>query len=184
MKRILVPAFFFASLAGPVWSDEVTDSLNNAIEAYESGDLQYALEEMAYARQLISEMKTDELTAFLPEAPEGWTREISDDLSAGMAMMGGGAGAEATYSNGEETIDLIIATDSPMVSAMAAMMANAGLMGVKLERIGRQKFVNQDGELTGIIDNRILVQGSGSNPEVLKELLEAIDYKALADFGR
>ena len=63
------------------------------------------------------------------------------------------------------------------------MLSNAAMLGMKLERVGREKFMNDDGELTGLIDNRILIQAEGAPIEVMIPVLEAIDFKALEDFG-
>jgi len=174
----LMAASTFAASA-----DDVTDTLESALKAYEEGDIKYALEELEYAKQLISAMKTDALSAFLPEAPDGWTREVNSDANAGLAFLGGGVGAEAEYRSDNDRFTISITADNPMVGAMAGMFSNAGVMGVKMERVGRQKFMNQDGELTGLIDNRILVQASGAAVEMMLPLLELIDYKALEDFG-
>ncbi len=64
------------------------------------------------------------------------------------------------------------------------MIGNAAVMGgAKLERVGRMKYMNQDGELSGLVDNRILIQAKGAPVEVMIPLLETIDVKALEDFG-
>ena len=73
--------------------------------------------------------------------------------------------------------------NNPMVTAFGGMIGNAALLGVKLERVGREKFMNDEGELTGLIDNRILVQADGADVALMIELLETIDFKALEDFG-
>lgn len=180
-KLALVTALVLPTVAA---ADEVSDTLKSALTAYEEGDVQYALEELEYAKQLMQSMKTADLAKFLPEAPDGWTREVSTEMNAGMAMFGGGAGAEATYSDGTEEFTITIMADNPMVGALSGMMTNAGLMGMKLERVGRQKYLNQDGELSGIVDGRILIQASGADPEVMKPLLSEIDHRGLEDFGR
>lgn len=169
---------------GIALADEVSDTLKSALEAYEEGDLSYALEELEFAKQLMQAMKTADLATFLPEAPDGWTREVSDDVSTGMAMFGGGSGAEATYARQNESFRIVIMADNPMVGALSGMMANASLMGMKLERVGRQKYLNQDGELSGIVDGRILIQASGADVDTMKTVLEEIDYRGLEDFGR
>ncbi|SMR70944.1 hypothetical protein SAMN04488030_0563 [Aliiroseovarius halocynthiae] len=173
---LLTPGFAHA--------DEVSDTLKSALTAYEEGDLSYALEELEFAKQLMQEMKTADLAKFLPEAPEGWTREVSTEVSAGMAIFGGGAGSEATYSDGSESFTITIMADNPMVGALSGMMQNAGLMGMKLERVGRMKYLNQDGELSGIVDGRILIQAKGTSIETMKTILTEIDHRALEDFGR
>ncbi|NDW53729.1 hypothetical protein [Aliiroseovarius sp. PrR006] len=169
---------------GLAQADDVTDTLKSALEAYEEGDLSYALEELEFAKQLMQAMKTADLATFLPEAPDGWTRDVSDDVTTGMAMFGGGSGAEAIYSNDTESFTITIMADNPMVGALSGMMANASLMGMKLERVGRQKYLNQDGELSGIVDGRILIQASGADVDTMKSILTEIDHRGLEDFGR
>lgn len=173
-----------ALLAAPAAADEITDTLQSAIEAYEQGDVQYALEELDYARSKLNELKTDALSAFLPEAPEGWTREIDTEANAGMAMMGGGVAAEASYGTPEgDYYTVQMFADNPMVASMSAMIMNAGAMGLKTERIGRQKFALQDDQTMGLIANRILLQVDGPDAETRKRLLEAMDFDAMANFG-
>lgn len=176
LTTLLVPALAQA--------DDVTDTLNSALKAYEDGDITYALEELEYAKQLLQAMKTADLAKFLPDAPDGWTREVSTEMNAGLAMLGGGAGAEATYTNGSEEFTITIMANNPMVGALSGMLSNAALMGMKLERVGRMKYINQDGELSGIVDGRILIQADGADVGVMIPVLETIDARALEDFGR
>jgi hypothetical protein len=58
------------------------------------------------------------------------------------------------------------------------------LLGMKLVRVGREKFVDDEGALMGMIGNRILVQAEGADAEVMIPVLELIDFDALEDFGR
>lgn len=164
-------------------ADEVTDTLESALSAYSEGDLKYALEELAFAKQLIQAQNTASLAGFLPEAPEGWSREVSTEMTAGLGILGGGAGAEASYQMGEQKFTITLMADNPMVGALAGMMSNAGLMGMKLERVGRMKYLNQDGELSGVVDNRILIQAKGVETEVMIPVLKQIDTKGLSKFG-
>ncbi|KUF10609.1 hypothetical protein [Pseudoponticoccus marisrubri] len=182
MPRILV---LVAALACPtlVSADEVTDTLQSAIDAYEEGDIQYALDELDFARQRLLEMKTDSLGAFLPAAPEGWSRAVNSEMNAGLAMMGGGVGAEAEYDGpGGESVKITLMADNPMVSSMSAMISNASMMGLKVERINRQRFAAQDDQLMALVGNRVLVQGEG-DLDLVRMLLETMDFQALAGFG-
>lgn len=185
MKHFVKATILAALIAPlPVFADEVTDTLNSALKAYEEGDIKYTLEELEYAKQLLQAMKTADLAKFLPDAPDGWTREVSTEMNAGLAMLGGGAGAEATYSNGPDAFSITIMANNPMVGALSGMLSNAALMGMKLERVGRMKYLNQDGELSGIVDGRILIQAEGADVAVMIPVLETIDHRALEDFGR
>lgn len=170
----------------PAAADEVSDTLTSALEAYQDGDVAYAMEELVYAQQLLQEMKAGELEGFVPEALDGWTRTLSEDAGAAMGMLGGGTAAEAEFSNGSDSFTLTIMADSPMVAMMSGMFGNAQMMAAmgKIERIGRQKFLNQDGDLSILIGNRIIVQASGGDLEAMKAHLEQIDYRALENFGQ
>lgn len=172
-----------ANLALPAIADEVTDTLNSAIEAYEAGDLQYALDELEFARQKLMEMKTDSLGAFLPAAPDGWSVEVNSEMNAALGMMGGGVGAEANYSGPSgQKVKLNLLADNPMVASMGAMIAGASAMGLKVERIGRQRFALQDKQLMALVGNRVLVQAEG-DLDAARMLLSQIDFKALSGFG-
>ncbi|SLN30225.1 hypothetical protein PSA7680_01439 [Pseudoruegeria aquimaris] len=181
MKAFALPlcaGLFLAAL--PATADDVSDTLKSALEAYEAGDIQYAMEEIAFAQQLLKEMKADSLTAFLPEAPDGWTREIDTEMAATLGMLGGGVGTKASYSDGSDSFTLTLMADNPMVAAMGS----AGLMGGKMIRVGREKFADQDGQLIALIGNRVLVQAEGQNKEAMRALLETMDFRALASFGQ
>lgn len=186
MTRALSLAAVLAVLTPlPALADDVTDALNAAIEAYEEGEVQDALDELAYATQLLNEMKAEGLTAFLPPALDGWTREISDDSSQALGFMGGGISAEANYSGPGGSFSIIMMADNPMVAQMGAMLANTAIMATmgQIERINRENFLNADGDLTALIGNRILIQASGSPTDAMIETLEQIDFGDLEDFN-
>lgn len=186
MKPVALVLLCLSLTAAPAAADEITDALDAARSAYEEGDIQYAIEELDFAKQRLAAMKTKALEQFLPPAPDGWTRTSESDIGSAMSMMGGGSGAEADYTpeGGGDGYTITLMADSPMVSAMAAMISNAGLMGAQIERVGRQKFIVQDGEMTGLVDNRILIKASGADVETLLTALEGIDYRALGRFGQ
>lgn len=184
-KIRLIAAFCLAFSPLSVAADEISDALESAQQAYADGDIQYAIEELDFARQRLIALKTDALGVYLPEAPDGWSREVDSEMGAALGMMGGGAGAEATYRNesdgSEYTVTLI--ADNPMIAGIAGMIGQASLMGIRVERIGRQKFMVQDGEMTGLIANRILVKVAGDDEDLMKSVLEGMDFRAIANFG-
>lgn len=183
MKTLISAATAIALLATPVAADEIREALEAALEAYNEGDTQHALEELDSAKDLLQALKTDDLVQFLPEAPDGWTRTIDTGMNEGLAVMGGGSGAEATYDGNSQSITIVLMADNPVVAGMAGMISNAGLMGAEVERIGRQKFMLMDGQLSGLVDSRILVQAQGGELDVMRDLLETMDFRALRDFG-
>ncbi|MEQ9694495.1 hypothetical protein [Shimia sp. SDUM112013] len=184
MKQVFAAALIVGMTALSAQADEISDALESALTAYNEGDVQYAIEELDFAKQLLLAKKTGALSDVLPAAPDGWTRTINTDMNAGLPMMGGGVGTEAEYSDGTQSFTVSIMADNPMVAAMGGMVANAALMGAKIERVGRQKFMNQDGELSALVDNRILVQASGADVPVMLDLLGTMDFRALSKFGQ
>ena len=130
-------------------------------------------------------MKADSLAVFLPEAPEGWTRTINTEMNAGLMMMGGGTGAEASYEGPGGSFTISLTADNPMVASMGAMLGNATLMAQmgKVERVGRQRFLNQNGSLSALIGNRVLVQAQGGEVTDMMPALETIDFAGLEKFG-
>uniref|UniRef100_UPI003B52A559 hypothetical protein n=1 Tax=Roseovarius indicus TaxID=540747 RepID=UPI003B52A559 len=183
MKSLIAASAALCLVAAPLSADEISETLQSALDAYEEGDNQYALEELEYAKQLLMALKTDALVEFLPDAPEGWTREVNTEMNAALGMMGGGTGAEATYEGDGQKITLTIMADNPMVSGMAGMISNAALLGAKIERVGREKFMVKDKEINGLVDKRILVKASGGTVEAMLKLLETMDFRGLKRFG-
>ncbi len=176
-----------ALTAAPAAADDVTEAINNALEAYEEGDTVYAAEELTFALQLLNEMKADGLAGFLPDPMEGWERQMDESIAAGMSMMGGGIGAGAEYENGGSYFSITIMADSPMVAALGGMLGNAAMItasGGKMVRVGREKFMQQDEEVTGLIGGRVLVQASGEDVDAIIAHLETMDFNALEDFGQ
>ncbi|MEZ5675126.1 MAG: hypothetical protein R3D81_07780 [Thalassovita sp.] len=168
----------------PALADEITDALDSAKAAYAEGDIQYAIEELEFARNKLLALKTDALGAYLPDAPDGWARTINSDMGAGLAMMGGGVGAEANYDkqDGSDSYTITLMADNPMIASIAGMINNAAMMGVKVERIGRQKFMVQDSEITGLVANRVLVKITGSSQDTMMAALEQMDFAAMGNF--
>ncbi|NDR59521.1 hypothetical protein [Aliiruegeria sabulilitoris] len=184
MKRVFLVTALAVFAPAAASADEVLETLDAARTAYEAGKMQQVLDELAYAQQLVREMKTAGLTDLLPPAPDGWSRLINTDLSAAMAMFGGGVGAEATYSRGQDSFTILLMADNAMVQGFAGMLGAAGLLVGKQLRIGSETFIEQEGELTGLVDNRILVQANGAPLDVMQPILEQIDFDAMAGFGR
>ncbi len=56
---------FFTS--GSVWADEITDSIEEAMEYYKEGDFVEAANSLDYASQLIRQKRSGNLEVFLPD---------------------------------------------------------------------------------------------------------------------
>ena len=186
--RMFTPILAAAALALPLQAqaDDITDALTAAIAAYEAGEIGDALDEMAYAEQLLQALQAEGLVAYLPEPLDGWTREVSDDTAAAMGFMGGGFLAEASYSGQGDSFSVTLMVDNPMVMQMGAMLGNRAMMAMmgEIVRVNGENFVNQDGELIGLIGGRVLIQASGGDIDAMKAHLEQMDFAALQAFGQ
>lgn len=183
----LIPAATIAAclLPAPVLADDITDALNAAIAAYEDGEVQDALAEIAYATQLLNALQSQGLASFLPEPLDGWTRELSENPAQGLGFMGGGSAAEATYTGPGGSFTIMMVADNPMVAAMGGMLGNPTLMATmgRIQRISGESFLDSDGELSALIGNRVLIQASGAATDVMVDHLEQVDFGSLEDFG-
>ncbi|MEA1969713.1 MAG: hypothetical protein U9N77_16025 [Thermodesulfobacteriota bacterium] len=55
------------SISSFVYADDITDSINEALSAYNDGEYSAAVESLNYASQLINQKKGDSLSFLLPE---------------------------------------------------------------------------------------------------------------------
>jgi hypothetical protein len=183
--RSLAAAVVGVAVALPAGADDVTDTLDAVRDAYDAGDIALALEELTFLQAMLTDMRTDSLAGFLPDPPDGWSRDVETETGGIMAMTGGGAGATATYSKESEAFTISLLADSPMIAAMGAMLSNpmiARAAGGKLTRVGSIKVLEMDGNLSALIDGRILLQADGAATEVMLPVVEQIDFDGLAEF--
>jgi hypothetical protein len=189
-KKIITLIFTLATT--PLYADEISDSLRDALKAYEDGDLKETSELMSYVTTLLAEKNANVLAGFLPEAPSGWSRELDDGAatSGAMASLGqGGSIASAKYKTDlGGDISYMIMADSPMMAMMGAMLANPALMGGgKVKRIKRQKvLIGKEGELQAMLHNRFVIRIEPDNKDVSEEdliiLFEATDVDGLQGY--
>jgi len=170
----------------PAFADEISDSITAALEAYGDGDIQYALDELAYATQLLNEMKAEGLQEYLPVPLDGWTMSIDEDAAAGLGFMGGGSIARGTYTGPGQTFTITLMADNALVTSMGAMLGNSQIMSSmgQIERINRVNFLNQDGDFSALIANRILVQAEDGDEETMIAHLETMAFRDMQSFGQ
>ena len=189
---ILAAAFLSMSVVwSPVLADDVTDSINEALKQYGSGEFAGAVQSLDYASQLIRQKKGGQLEAFLPKPISGWKAEDAKSQAMGSTMFGGGVTAERSYVKGDSHVTIKIITDSPMMQGMMMMFSNPMLAtsdGGKLEKLNGEKAIvkynneNKDGSINVVIAGRFLVTVEGNEvarPDLIT-YAQGIDFKKLA----
>ena len=167
------------------FADEVSDKLQSAIDAYAKGDLKTASLDIAMATGALAQVKAARIVALLPEAPQGWTRSVNEEYTANLAVAGGGAGTEATYTDPNGiSLTLSITADSPMMMGMAGMFMNEQMLAMmgKLVEVSGAKLLEQDNSLMTLLDQRIMVNISGMPADQMMPIVEKLDFVKLATF--
>lgn len=183
-----VATLFFVGVAS---ADDVTDSINEALQAYNQGDFGHAVDSLNYASQLIQQKKGEGLAAILPEPLSGWNAEDATSQAATAAMFGGGVTAERSYHKESARVKIQMITDSPLLQGVMMMFSNpmfASSDGGKMERIAGQRAIvtydagGKTGDIKIVVANRFLVTIEGGDVSLgdLKAYAAAIDYQKLA----
>ena len=139
-KTLAISCAAFAPVASAAAGDEIADTIESALKAYQYGDIQYALEELAYAKQKLNLMNAEVLSQFLPSATAGWSRQVDTDFSKTLGGVDGGARNEG----GGENLKITLLADNPMVASMDGLFGGADFFVGKMVRIGREKFIEPD----------------------------------------
>jgi len=181
------------SLAQPALADEVTDQLDAARKAYESGDLRGAVDTLNFAVAKIQEQVTARLLLLLPEPLPGWQAEPAQSESAGFAAMITGTNLSRRYPRpvGAE-VTLSLTADSPLLPMLTMFLSSPFMMqadpatkpySLKGQR-GMLKHSPESDEYEAsiMVGNRILIQANGrglADETAVRQYLEAMDLDAI-----
>jgi hypothetical protein len=191
LKGVGVLAIVALLCCASAYADDVTDSINEALEYYNAGKYSDAVGSLNYAAQIIGQKKGGQLEAFLPAPLEGWTAEAADSQAAGAAVFGAGVSASRNYTKEDASVNIQIVTDSVLLQGMMVMFTNPVLAasdGGKLEKISGQKAIvkyseaEKKGGINIMVANRYLVTIEGSNvtKDDLTAYSKAVAYEKLA----
>ena len=164
--------------------DDITEAIDQARKAYQSGDLTNAKQSLDLASQLIGQKNAEGFAALLPKPLPGWTAEKSETTSVGAVTFGASV-ASRRYSNAQgDHVEVQITGDSAMVMQFAALLQNpqiAGAMG-KVVMIGGQRAMqNAQGDVHMVIANKFLITVQGSADAKAKlSYAQAVDVAKLA----
>ena len=188
----LMPILFSLAFAGPVYADEVIDSINEAVDFYKGGRYTDAVGSLDYASQLIRQKRTEMLTTLLPEPLPDWTAEKATTESAGLAMLGGIVSAKRSYHKGASRVTMEI-SDSAALQSIMSMFSNLMFTATgdgRLKRIGGHKAIikyvpnTRNCDVTVMVENRcmLFVKGEGVSEQDLIDYASAVNYKKLKEF--
>lgn len=171
---------------GVALADDVTEALAAAQEAYASGNLNATAAQITAASKAVLALQAAKLADFLPEAPEGWTREIDMSATEALVLSGiVGNMVEARYSDtGGNSFTLRLTADSPMVAQMGGMLGNPQMMAMmgKVVKVSGHDMLEQENTLSALIGGRVLVQASGMESAVMQTVLRTVDFAGLATY--
>jgi hypothetical protein len=111
-------------LTGSIQADEVSDQIEAARKAYESGELRSAIETLNFAVNKIQEQMTANLVKLLPEPLPGWTADEPRSQAGGIAAVITGTTLTRSYrrEDGAE-ITLRLMADSPLMPMLTMAMS-------------------------------------------------------------
>ena len=173
-----------------VQSDEVTEQIDAARGAYESGELRNALQTLQFAEAKIQEQITDRVLTLLPDPLDGWEAEAATSESGGMmaAMIAGTAISRRYFKQEGPEVEMRIMADSPLISMMTMMLSAPMMMQAdpnsRVYSHGRNRGMikndkeSREVEITLMVGSRILIQVTGRNgadQEAVEAYLKALD---------
>jgi hypothetical protein len=188
---LFIGLLFFTS--GLVWADEVSDSVEEAMEYYKEGDFVEAANSLDYASQLIRQKRSSNLEVFLPDPLSDWTAEDIKSQAGGTGILGGMISVKRTYRKDQGSITVEIIVDSPGIQSIIMVLSNpayASADGGKLTKIKKQNAIikyrpsGKNGEINIVVAKKYLVNIEGRNVSEndLVDYASAIDYHKLKKF--
>ena len=181
--RMLGAVALVGLLAVPAFADDITEAMDQARKAYQSGDLTNAKQSLDLASQLIGQKNAEAFAALLPNALPGWKAEKPQTTAIGASGFGASV-ASRNYQNAKgDNVEVQITGDSAMVAQIATFLNNPALAGAmgKLVRIGSQRGIqDNDGNIKMVVANKIMISVEGSADAAAKlAYAQAIDIAKL-----
>ncbi|MGH7568505.1 MAG: hypothetical protein ACREL9_05985 [Gemmatimonadales bacterium] len=170
--------------------DDVLTALTQARTAYSAKNYQEAATQLQTALQFLNQLLVDQLKTFLPAPPPGdaWKAEDAQGSTAGMAGLS--ASRHYLQEGSEQTVEVEIVGNSPLIATMRVLVANPMMMGNegRLVTVKGQKCVekfaaaDKSGELTCLPGSSMMVTIKGQSiptAEALWAFANAMDFAGL-----
>jgi hypothetical protein len=192
LRLWVLPIALLLALPPVARADDITDQIDRGLDAYRKEDLSAAVTALDTAAGLIRQKKTQAWRTALPPPLSGWTAEKVQGTALSPALLGGATMINRTYRKDGSTVTVSIIADSPLVSPIAAFLANsvAGLIGnSEIAVIGgrRALYSKDDNAYQTLVGDRVLVKVEGSHDvgdPVLREWFQAIDYPKIEKMAK
>jgi len=184
LTRTLGGLALVAMLAMPAFADDITDAMDQARKAYQSGDLTNAKQSLDLASQLIGQKNAESFATLLPNALPGWKADKATTQALGAVGFGASMASRSYHNAKGDTVEIQITGDSTVVGQIAAFLSNPALAGAmgKLVRVGNQRAIqDNDGNVKMVVANKFLVAVEGSADAAAKlAYAQAIDVSKLS----
>lgn len=187
MKQVaILITLIIAVSTTPIYADDVTDQISEALKAYEKKDYSTASTALGAASTMIRQKRAENVAQALPKPLSGWSADEAETSQAGAGLFGGGISAKRKYKKDGMQVTVSVVSDSPMIQAMSMMFSNPQFAGrnAKLIVVNGRKVISNSkkNSLQTMIAGRILVSAEGkrkTSPEAVKQYLNAIDFSAI-----
>jgi hypothetical protein len=182
-------AIAVALSAATAQADAVTDALAAAQAAYANGQLGQTAAELTNATRAVQTIQQERLASTLPQPAEGWTMTPGESSVDAAGFLGGMVGimADATYSHSDgRSFTISLMADSPTVASMAGILGNPQMMAMmgKVVKVGAIDMLDQDGSLSALVANRVLLQVQGADIADMSAILATMDFAKLGQFDQ
>jgi hypothetical protein len=193
MSRVIAlsAALCFVTAPAGYAQDEVHQALGGARDAYAAKNYTQAATQLQTALQLVNQLIVEELKAFLPKPSGAWKANDAEGSAAGMLLMAGLSASRHYYQDAsEQTVDVEIVANSPLIATFRMMIMNPMMMageGKLVTLKGTQcieKFQSesQSGELSCLPGSSTMVAVKGNSiasAEALRSFANQIDLAAV-----
>ena len=184
MIRALLLAAVFAGGATFAFADDITDAMDQARKAYQSGDYGTAKQSLDLASQLIGQKNAEGFAALLPAPLSGWKAEDAQTSAVGQVAFGASS-ASRRYENAKgENVEVQITGDSAMIMQFATLLSNPGIAGAmgKIVKVGDQRAIQtREGDVHVVVANKFLITVTGSADAASRmAYAQAVNYGKLA----
>lgn len=181
--RVLVSAALIAC-AAPAFADDITDAIDQARKAYQSGDLASAKQSLDLASQLVGQKNAEGFATLLPAPLPGWKAEQAQTTSLGQVGFGASTASRSYNNDKGDNVEVTITGDSALIMQYATLLNNPGIAGAmgKIIRIGNMRAIQtREGDINAVVANKFLVTVTGSgDPDSKMKYAQGVNYDKLS----